>query len=165
LTFDFYWRDRPEKWKLARSHLAFALTHFHQPNFVGSFIVVTTLQLPKKPSEDPAEDQQESAMEIEPIPDAVLPPVNSQPALISSISSSFQTKLEFSTSPQTESSDLIEVNQDSVWQPAVVIKHPNNHPDPKQRFSGWKVRLLQHGAVRYIWKESEMRPHKVVEFE
>ncbi len=74
-----------------------------------------------------------------------------------------QIKLELSTSPQTESSELIEVNWDSVWQPAVVIKHPNNHPDPKQRFSGWKVQLLQDGSVRYIWKESEMRPYKVAE--
>jgi len=119
------------------------------------------MQLPNIPSEDP----QELEMEIEPFPDPVLSPVNSQPALIPSINSSLQTELEFSASLQMESSDLIEVNQDGVWQPAVVIKHPNNHPDPKQRFSGWKVRLLQHGAVRYIWKESEMRPHKVVEFE
>jgi len=117
------------------------------------------MQLPKKPFEDPAEDQQESEIEIEPIPDTVLSPVNSQPALISSINPSLQTELEFSTSPQTESSELIEVNQDGIWQPAVVVKYPNSHPDPKQRFSGWKIRLLRDGAVRYIWKESQMRPH------
>jgi len=76
---------------------------------------------------------------------------------------STQVELELSTSPTTELSEVIEVKWDGVWQPAIVIKHPNNHPnnhpDPKQRFSGWKVRLLRDESQRYIWKESETRPH------
>ena len=37
------------------------------------------------------------------------------------------------------------------WVEATLLQMPNNHPDPKQRISGWKIRLPS-GHESYVWK-------------
>lgn len=43
------------------------------------------------------------------------------------------------------------------WVSAVVLSLPNNHSDPRQRISGWKIRLIS-GEESYVWKSEHLRP-------
>lgn len=43
------------------------------------------------------------------------------------------------------------------WVSAVVLSLSNNHSDPRQRISGWKIRLTS-GIESYVWKLEHLRP-------
>jgi KaiC/GvpD/RAD55 family RecA-like ATPase len=51
----------------------------------------------------------------------------------------------------------VEVWVDGEWVHAHLLQEPNNHPDPRQRISGWKVRILATNQERYFWNASELR--------
>ena len=53
--------------------------------------------------------------------------------------------------------EQIEVLHQGVWKLATVIGCPNNHPDPQQRISGWKVQM-ESGFELSIWQLAHMRP-------
>lgn len=42
------------------------------------------------------------------------------------------------------------------WVSAIVLSCPNNHSDPRQRISGWKIRLTS-GEESYVWKSEHLR--------
>lgn len=44
------------------------------------------------------------------------------------------------------------------WLPATILSCPNNHTDPQQRISGWKIRLLTSGRESYVWKPEHLKP-------
>lgn len=43
------------------------------------------------------------------------------------------------------------------WLPATILSCPNNHSDPQQRISGWKIRL-DSGHESYVWKSEHLKP-------
>lgn len=50
----------------------------------------------------------------------------------------------------------VEVYLSGQWIQAVLAQSPNNHPDPRQQLTGWKVRL-HNGQELYIWDKSHLR--------
>ncbi|MFQ4139587.1 phage/plasmid primase, P4 family [Nodosilinea sp. PGN35] len=53
--------------------------------------------------------------------------------------------------------ELVKVYQDGSWYLARILSLPNDHPDPKQRLSCWKVEL-EYGEESRVWKLESMRP-------
>jgi putative DNA primase/helicase len=54
-------------------------------------------------------------------------------------------------------SEEIEVWFNGEWVTAILLQAPNNHPNPSQRITGWKVRILTIGLERYFWNAAEIR--------
>ncbi len=70
-----------------------------------------------------------------------------------------QSELEFNASElaQPELGESVEVWFNSEWVEAILLQAPNNHPDPAQRLTGWKVRISGTKLERYFWQGSEIR--------
>jgi len=71
-----------------------------------------------------------------------------------------QSELEFkaSKSDYSESGELVEVYFNGEWIQGILLQKPNNHPEPKQRLAGWKVRILATGLELYIWDDWQIKP-------
>lgn len=51
-----------------------------------------------------------------------------------------------------------EVLHAGQWHPATILSVPNDHPDPQQRLSGWKVQVhVGEGIFKYVWNPEEVR--------
>ena len=53
--------------------------------------------------------------------------------------------------------DRVTVKYISTWQPATLIAIPNNHPNLRQRITGWKARL-DIGQETYVWDIQNIGP-------
>jgi P4 family phage/plasmid primase-like protien len=60
-------------------------------------------------------------------------------------------------SPSPEVGGLVEVWMCGEWVKAQLLSVPNDHPDPCQRTTGWKTRILATGLERYFWNANEFR--------
>jgi len=70
-----------------------------------------------------------------------------------------QATLNLAAKSESESSalgDSVEVWQYGEWKPAILLQRPNNHSNPQQRLSGWRVRL-DTGQEFYVWSAEELR--------
>lgn len=85
---------------------------------------------------------------------------NTHIARVSSISEVSQS---VSITPTFQIGDPIEALVEGTWRLGVLINTPNNHPDPRQRFSGWQVRLSGEERKSYIWNAGDLRNPSQVE--
>jgi len=53
--------------------------------------------------------------------------------------------------------DSIRAKQDDIWCVARITAIPNDHPDPKKRYSNWKI-CLESGEESRVWELEDMRP-------
>ncbi len=52
--------------------------------------------------------------------------------------------------------DYVHLYCDGDWHGGKVVTMPNDHPDPKQKVSFWKV-SLDSGEIRYVWNSTKMK--------